>query len=77
MEQVSKMFEELMEHMDSVMQKVTEIAPKDNALMVIMFKMANNRGVEFAKVLAKLAALLERPKFTEEKDKEMKKMDGR
>ena len=72
MEQVNKMFEELMEHIDNVMQKVTEIAPKDNALVATMFKMANNRGAEFAKVLANFAALLERPKFTEEKDKEMK-----
>lgn len=72
MENVSKLFEELMENIDSTMQKVTEIAPKDNALVATMFKMANNRGAEFAKVLANLAALLERPKFTEEKDKEMK-----
>lgn len=72
MENVSKIFEEMLENIDASMQKVVEIAPKDNALIATLIKMANKRGEELAKVLANLAALLERSKFAEEKDKMMK-----
>lgn len=72
MEQASKIFEEMLENIDASMHKVVEIAPKDNALIATLIKMANNKGAELAKILANLAALLERPKFTEKKDKEMK-----